>query len=334
MKIYIDPSELSTNSLLPKFDIESIPLPGLEELTGCDFIVSKFPLPPSENTIQAHIQSHALFCQRKSGYDFIGDFNQVFKEIARMQACNIPNPYILAIGHYKPDDDGLLRITGKKPLQNNRSITYDTFLTLEAEYRYSGCQVVKLNDESEIETWINAQMRELETIQNRDKRKELYPDTNFPIFEPGHEPDYLQEVEEIPDTDIRYFLARGLKGFGQTLANNLVEYADNETPQVHRWGLYAMKVLTDEDEKGKSVHKIKGWGNGKRKKFRDILGLSPGYNMSVREIEFERERAFVKGWQTALNFLEQLIRDGHESNAAFSAVRKMEVEFFMEDIKK
>lgn len=321
MKIFIDPSELSSNSLMPQLP-NSQPSPGLEDLTGCDFVVSNFPLPFSENTLQSHIQSGALFCQRKSGYDFIGNFEQAHREIARIQACKIPmhQAFILAIGKYYPDDNGLLRITGKRPLDNNKSLKYDTFLALEAEYRYSGVNVVKLNDENEIEIWINSQLREYQTIKDRNFKKELYPSTSTPITHPQDGVDYLQAVFEVPDDDIRYFLNSGLKGFGQKTANALVDYAKEHQGHLDAWGIYYIKILTDEDEKGKAIHNVPNWGDKSRAKFRKILGLPKGYNLSVREEALDGEQQFKSGWRMALIVMRQLIEQGKSSMEAYNQV--------------
>lgn len=323
MRLLIDPDELSPNSLLPQFTIPFEPNPELESLTGADFAIAEFPLPINESTLEAHIKDGTIFVQRKSGYDFIGNFEQAHREIARIQACKIPmrQAFILAIGHYKPDDNGLLRITGKRPLDNNKSLKYETFLALEAEYRLSGVNVVRLNDESEIETWINAQVRELETIRNRGNKKELFTTNNFMIYEPGNEPDYLQEVVEVSETDIRYFLACGLKGFGQSTANNLVEYCQSYTPNLDRWGVYALKVLTDLDEKGKPVHNVKGWGKKGIEKLRLILGLPDNYNLDVREIEFDSDKAYMRGWNTALEIFLGLVKEGKPATEAWQMVK-------------
>lgn len=321
MKIFIDPSELSQNSLMPQMP-NSQSCTGLEELTGCDFVVSNFPLPLNEQTLSGHIQSGALFCQRKSGYDFIGNFEQAHREIARIQANKIPmhQAFILAIGHFKPDDNGLLRITGKRPLENNKSIKYDTFLALEAEYRYSGVNVIRLNDESEIEIWINSQLREYETIKSRDFKKELYPSPQAPLLFPDNEINILQEIKEIPDTDIRYFLNSGLKGFGQKTANNLVDYVQSNMGHLDSWGIYYIKILTDEDVKGKAIHNISNWGEKSRAKFRQILGLPKGYNLSVREIELDGEQQFRAGWKMGLLTMRDLIEKGMSSMDAYNQV--------------
>jgi len=328
MRILIDPSELSSSSLLPPLP-NSEPSPGLEELTGCDFAICKLPLPIQENTIEAHIKSGALFIQRKSSYDFTGNFEQVWREIARVQKLKIPASqfYVLAIGRYKPDDNGLLRITGKRPLENNKKLTYKTFLKLQEQLFCSGVRVVQLNDESEIEQWIEATIETRQDITERDSKKELFIQNNYSIYEPENEPDILQEVIEVVDTDIRYFLACGLKGFGQKTANSLIEFAQTQTPQVDRWGVYAIKLLTDEDEKGKAVYNIPGWGNKSREKFRQILGLPAGYNLSVQEIEFDKERAFKQGWRMALTIFKDLLDKGHKPALAFEAVWNFTFEF-------
>ncbi len=327
MDIRIDPSELQSNSLLPKLP-NSFSSPGLEALTGCDFAIAQFPLPIEENTLTAHIKAGTMFVQRKSGYDFIGNFEQAHREIARIQACGIPidQAFLLAIGYYYPDDNGFLRIKGKRPLKNNKTITYDTFLALEAEYRFSSVHVVKLNDESEIELWINAQIRELETIQKRNNRKELYPPKTSRLVE--YSTDLFQEIVEIPEDNIRSILARGFPGLGQVKIDSIVEYATKH--HYDKWGIYFFKIMTDEDIKGKAVHKVKGIGTGLRRKWRESLGLPPGYNLIVENLEAAKSKAYTynQGWQMALSVFRNKLENGTSGKVAFKETWEHRWEFY------
>ena len=168
MPIFVDPDELQSNRLWPK-EIDASPCEGLEALTGADCVIGSPKLPAAVSPVKAlvsHIKFRSLFFNRKSGYDAIGNFDQVWHEIGRMKDCNIPMQqcFILPIGIFKPNKDGLLRIEGKRPLKNNASIEYLTYLKNEAEWGYSGVQVRRLNDESELALFIQAQIEELERI--------------------------------------------------------------------------------------------------------------------------------------------------------------------------
>lgn len=320
--ILIDPDELKEGSLLPLLP-NSFPCAGLEALTGADFAIKELPLPIEENTLQAHIAAGTIFVQRKSGYDFVGDFEQAFREIARMQACNIPmqQAFILAIGQFYPDDNGLLRIKGKKPLKNNKRLTYNTFLALEAEYRFCGVQVVRLNDESEIQTWIEAITRERQTIRDRGNLKELYASPKVKLEEISIGSNIFQGVIEVKPHDIRYFFNSGLKNFGQVVANSLMRYAAEKG--VASYGFHAIKLLTDEDDQGKAIHKIPNWGKVSRKKFRDILYLEKGSNLTVKDISRSENEAYNKGWRMFSTIFTKRLEEAKEEKRTVADLEKL-----------
>lgn len=326
-KIYIDPSELSSSSLLPPLP-NFEPLPGLEELTGCDFVVTSFPLPLAENTLQAHIKSGAIFVQRKSGYDFIGNFEQIWYEVARIQACKIPmsQVFILAIGQYKQDDNGSLRITGKRPLANNEKITYKTFNKIKAQLIFSGVTVFDLNDESEIEGWIEAIIETRQDIKDRNSKKEMFIKNEYTLFEEDGEPDLLQEVIVIPSDDIRSVSSCGFPDLGPARVRAIFNYAQEQG--VDRWGIHFWKIMTDEDENGKAVHNVKGIGDKLRKQWRLIIGLPDGYNLSVQEIEFNADKAYNRGWRQGLITFRDLLERGQSAKEAFQNAMEFKFEFF------
>lgn len=322
MFIYLDPSENRINSKSPIGGIES---PGLEALTGADFVISRIPVDPVI-ALDVHIQNRSLFCQRKSGYDAIGDFNQIWLEIARMQACRIPMQqcFILPIGIYKPNDDGYLRIQGER---SNRSILYETYLKNEAEWGYSGVQVRRLNDESELPVFVKAQFDELVRVEGRGGIKESYPQRPVPNFEPDN---IWQTVSELDKEKWEYFLMAGLHNFGVDTIRNVNDYIQENIAHVWGCGLYALKVISDENEKGKAVHNVKGIGDGKRAYARRVLGLPKGFNLSVEEIGIHR--SFVHGWYAALKCFEELLKSGVDGKSAFESCLKQVNIFFTDEV--
>lgn len=342
MPIFISPDRTQYPASL-----DAIICAGLEELTGADMCVSRFPMLPTL-ALERHIQQRTLFVQVKIGYDAIGDFSQVDREIARFQACKIPmqQAFILCCGQYYPNEEGLLRIKGVKPLENNKSIKYETFLKLEAEWRYSGMQVQRLNDIEELPTWISAQLGELERIEARGK-KEIYPKGEPFVPEQA---DIWQPVVEVSHHDPRYVLCAGLKGFGPKRAQAVLDYIATELPHLgirfdgvdseFRTTLYHfLKVLTEADAKGKPVHKISGIGQEGFRELRQLVGLRDGFNLSATNDVDHNGAGYMRGWYGALKCLKELIEEIDETTGkpkytvknVFNGLMKQADEFFKGD---
>lgn len=330
MDIRIDRSELSSNSLFPTLP-NSRPEPGLEELTGADWAISKTFLPINQDTLAVHIQAGTIFVQNKFGYDFIGNFEQIWKEVARIQACKIPmgQAYILRIGHFKPDSDGLLRITGKRPLEHNKSITYQTFLNFERQLLRSGVWVQALNDDSEIESWIEAVLRTDESISSRNGQKLIYPQRPK-IIEPLEDDpdnvtfDLFQEIIEIPPDDVRN-LAAAFPGCGQVTIDAIVKYADDN--YIAHTGINFIRLMTDVDSKGKPAYNIKGIGKKSVEKWRGMLQLPDGFNLRFQEVEFDTDRAYNRGWREGLQLFRAMIEDGVKATEAYDKAFNCTFEF-------
>lgn len=90
--IFIVPSELRSTSNLLKYisDVDYKPLPGLEQNTGADLMVSPdgLPLPFSDKLLQLHIDSGAILDQYKFGHDLVQSIldGRLNESLARMQA--------------------------------------------------------------------------------------------------------------------------------------------------------------------------------------------------------------------------------------------------------
>lgn len=303
MFIFADPSELKSNSLFPD-GISVLPCPGLEAETGVDFVISKLPISPV-SALSLHIKSRSIFCQRKSGYDAC-NFDQIWLEIARIQKCHIPinQAFVLPIGIFRPSSDGLLRIDGKRPLENNEKLTYLTYLKQEAEWGYSGVSVRRLNDESELSLFIQAQMDELMRVEGRDNKKEVWTKgSDWEYTDPW------QDVKEIDDW--RNLFLSGLKGFGPKTAKNVQVYIQDHIDHVWENGYYVLRILTEENEKGKPKHNIPGWGDEKRKRLREIMGLQKGFNIGLEEVELPRP--YTAGWTAALDAFKYLVEEKKKS---------------------
>jgi hypothetical protein len=76
-KLYVDPSELKSDSKFIKCrgikDLDFVPLPGLEERTGADILISpsNLPNPINEFLLKMHLDQGALLVQLKFGFDLV-----------------------------------------------------------------------------------------------------------------------------------------------------------------------------------------------------------------------------------------------------------------------
>jgi hypothetical protein len=86
------------------------------------------------------------------------------------------------------------------------------------------------------------------------------------------------------------------------------------------------KVLTDEDEKGKAIHNVPGWGNIGRKRFRETIGLLPGYNLSVQHWQ-DCQTGFIKGWYSFADTFIERIKAGGNAQEVYGQLIQMADEF-------
>jgi len=275
-------------------DFQSISCPGLEALTGADMVISTIPLPPTAN-LELHKANHSLFVQIKIGYD-ICSFDQLHSSIARMQSAQIPKgqAILLPIGEYWEDDTGLLRIKGQKAFGTT---SYSTLGTIYDMWEYRGGTVESLPPRSinDLQQWIDRKVKSLEKVLSEGK-KDIYPPPPTFTIE-----DIWQDVNEI--NDWRRFFVSGLEGFGSKTAQNVYDYISENYPENPSSAYLVLYLLTDEDEKGKAIHKIPNWGKVSRKKFREILGVPDGWSLG----EMTYKIAFYQGWESFGNELIHLV---------------------------
>lgn len=317
MTILIEPDR---TTYPPALNAEIIP--GIEQLTGADLIISDCPLPFMEATLQDYIDSGSLFVQIKIGYDILS-FDALHNFCARIQRAQIPKQQaiLLRIGEYWEDENGLFRIKGSRPYGQTTWQQYRRMLMsnmLRGITIYPEC----LSSVDELPQWIEDYQSVIEKIRSEGKR-ELYPQYLPPQFEVD---DIWQLVEEVDPNTWEHLLCAGLKGFGQKTVQNIREYFDNELLRPPS-GLTVLETLTDEDERGKAIHNIKSWGDTKRKILRDILFLPPGFNLRAKEIMSNGDN-FHHGWYGALRSLKEMIEEGHSVKNAFNGLMLQANEFF------
>jgi hypothetical protein len=303
---------------------DSITCPGLEALTGADICLSHLDISPVK-ALPVHIANRSLFVQVKNGYDILS-FDNLKHAIARMQKCKIPQQQciLLFIGKDWQDDNDLLRIENSKPYGNT---TYKTFIKLKAKWRFRGGVIDWLNDSEQLPMWTEAQLEAIQDIKNEGAR-EIYPARPVPQFEPD---DIWQPITELDKNDIRYFLCAGMDGFGAKTANNTLEYIQENISHLDGMGFYYLKILTDEDEKGKPIHKVKGFGNKSRERLRGMLSLPKGFNLTIEETGLSELGRYADGWYGALRSFKELVENGHNVKDSFNSLMKQANEFYRED---
>lgn len=293
--------------------------PGLEALTGADIVVSTLPIPPTL-ALDLHIKEWSLFVQIKIGYDVLS-FDALHNFCARAQKSKIPKTQaiLLRVGEYWEDENHLLRLKSYKPFGTT---TWNDYQRLLMACDVRGINVVpEIRNIDELPQWIENRLAIAEKVLEEGLR-EVYPPRVSPTFTSD---DIWQEVKEVSDDTWEYLLCAGLKGFGQGTVENVREYINKELPHILPGdGIDVLRILTELDDKGKLIHNVKGWGEGKAGKLRSILGLTKGRNISLC---FEdTETPYKDGWYQALSIFKQLIDDGHSVKNAFNAVMKLNKE--------
>jgi hypothetical protein len=288
MPVFIEPDR---TQYPPNF--EAISCAGLEQLTGADMVISSIPIPPTIN-LTLHIANRSLFVQIKIGNDNLS-FDAIHRFIARTQACEIPKnqAILLRIGEQWKDNEDRFRIRGQS--------SYGT--TAWRDYRRmimaNGFRGITIFPEclSSIDDlpWIEDYQAIIQKIKEEGSR-DIYPPP--PIFQPD---DIWQAVEEIRDW--RRFFVSGLEGFGSKKANALFAYVSENYSGQQVSAYKVMCLMTDEDKKGKPLHKIPLWGNKSRKEFRGLLGIPEGWNLP----ELAYHLAFYQGWQSFGNEFARLV---------------------------
>lgn len=290
--------------------------PGLEALTGTDFVITTLPLLINQLTLQKHIDKHALFVQLKIGYDILS-FDALHNFCARIQKCQIPKQQaiLLQVGSYWKDENNYFRVKGK---QKQGFTTWQQYRKMLMVNMTRGITVFpeQLESIDDLLGWIEDYQSALEKIE-KEPNKEIYPPKQKLIFQPD---DIWQLVEEVPKESWEYLLCSGLDGMGQKTVQAVREYFHNEL-LVPPTGHQVLKVLTDQDENGKALHKISGWGDKRRKTLRNILFLPDGFNLEV--IEKGIDKPYQKGWQVALETFKELVENGHNAQDAFNACVKL-----------
>lgn len=142
--IFIVPSELRETSNLKRFisGVDYRGLPGLEQNTGADLMVSPdgLPLPRDDKLLQLHIDNGAILEQYKFGHDLIGSIidGRLNESLARMQAIGA------MISQCRLTFVGLLGYDNTKG-----------YATINGQLSYGKCPILWLQVDAAIQRWID-----------------------------------------------------------------------------------------------------------------------------------------------------------------------------------
>jgi len=254
--IYFDPDESH------RFTSIGEPCPGLEALTGADFLISDLPIDPVEN-LQWHLDNRSIPVNLKVGYDALNNSDQRHKFAARVQRLGFKVSFLLGVGSYK-NKDGFLQVSGYR---SNDKVVYQAFQQMKLNEVVRGVTWDSIETLEELPNWIHAAGKMMELP---DKNIVLSKN-QYPLHEwyDGKVSDPWQSMEELNPESVQSIMACGLPNFGPKRINTVVEYLIQNKYPVCVYTFWA--VLTQIDEKGKRVHKIKGIGAELWKRSRDWL---------------------------------------------------------------
>lgn len=319
--IWIEPDEQKSSSLIAQ--LKGKTSPGLEEITGADFAVSKLPMKINKDTIDWHVENLTFFIQRKSGYDLFS-FDALKRAIARMKACHIPSQQaiLLSVGHFYPNDDGLCICNSKQPYGQT---TYASYQGLLARWIGRGGVHYNVNSEEDIPDFIEGLTGAYKKMAKGGR--------TIVADQPTLEAETLfQRVEELGPLDFRRILRIGLEGYGETLAQNTQALLGKYSYPSNLF--MALTVLTGLSEKGKMVYNIKGWGMKSCLKLREILGLKTfpkGEGQSVENLStadhWNGTDSRQQGWLDCVQKIKELAETDKNGAEIMEIVEKEVIPF-------
>lgn len=251
MILFCDPDELE--SLSP---LNPISCPGLEALTGADFLLSSMPILPTSNP-QWHVENNSILVNIKRGYDLVVNHDSHKNFAARMQKLGVRpgRAILLGVGDYR-DKDGFLHVTGyNKPPS---TIPYKVYLQTVVNCLSRGLIWLTVPSSDHLPDFIaSIEKRPSESIIVYNKGSYSWGD------------EWWQQVEEPANDDIRKILSCGLPEFGPKKAQALYQYlTDNHLPL----NLFnALVVLSAVNEKGKRQFDVPMFGIKSHRQIRSLL---------------------------------------------------------------
>lgn len=179
MRLFADPTELTSQSRLPKDVAEACePLPHLEDLTGADLLLSIKPIPATtEALLRVHAQS-GLLVQFKRWNDLqaaITTEQRLFYEIMKMREWT-PRPWLLVTGAlFAVNGQAVVgQVTGKSLKNGTALATLSgrpglSFASVDGAldaWAYYGGYVKQLSEPVSVLGWLQRQASILEKIES------------------------------------------------------------------------------------------------------------------------------------------------------------------------
>jgi ERCC4-type nuclease len=169
--LFVDPGELKSSSKFKRCkgirNFKPIPLPGLEEITGADIIISpaNLPKPINRHLLKIHLNEGALLVQLKFGFDLIASIvdNRLKSSQAKMLATGASQSQIilLFIGLvFEPEKESSELMINSKYVRNivpaAKNLRYKHYLEQRLKWSLRGgiFEQITLNDS--LATWIES----------------------------------------------------------------------------------------------------------------------------------------------------------------------------------
>jgi len=255
--IMYDPTEARVNTRLPQEVIKAgKPLKYLEEVTGCDLLVTgdeqeirgDIRRPPGSIVLRNRISDGAFLIQRKSGMDLLNSIPNLTGILWRMRQIEGGVPWLLTCGDYYPSD-------------NNKVVYGDGFASgwhwnafqgaLDA-WQILGGFIHNEPDDDRCGKWILSWNERLPKLQ-ADMKQGLQP---RPVKAS------LTDMDAHPQKRV----VGAFPEVGDVLASRILEYCGNEL----KYALWWMSL----PETHVDANAVGGVGKKKRRIWRKWLGMS------------------------------------------------------------
>ena len=200
--IFYDPNEEHG-----KVDVEALaPLPGLEALTGADFLMTPSGVSCyNETTIRLHLTKfRALLVQRKSGLDWTSSMGpRLAMSIDKMRIAPRQTQRLLVVtGLFMPDAEGVAicgwprmtkagEVYARGQPQNGTRVLLKSLYTAQLEWQMRGGAFITLASNDDFLPFL----RRAEELLRAPVARQIYDDR--PIYEDSDDP--LQTIEVVRD---------------------------------------------------------------------------------------------------------------------------------------
>ncbi len=271
--IFIDPSELRTNSKLSNYirNLTYKSLPGLEALTGADIMISAagMPTPRDDDMILSHIANGAKLIQVKFGHDLSSSIADDRLKIAQDRMLKTgAYPWqcmLLFVGIIREGKEGSVEINGQQTYNKRPMLWWGLDQAINYWIDRGGCYYP-----------IYSGFLIQKHLENTQQRLNMYTNEEFrtrhvlpkpPIFHKETESEHpvlrkwkVGQKLEIIDDLRRLLCAIPSARIGQDKANSIFDYMELTEIRQDFSGFLSM---LEQDETGKcELEKVKGIGKG------------------------------------------------------------------------